>query len=245
MPKLLLIPLALLAQQDPGAAPTLADLVTDRPDFTESAITVPRGSVQLEMGATWERARGVNSASGAEVLVRWGVTDAVELRFGLPDYVRMHGDWARSDGSLGVKLAFQPVAGWDVALIETVMIEMGDSFADDPSAAELILTTGRDLGDRASFGTQLAATLGTGDPDDDFDFGTTAVLGLALTDHVSMFTELALDAFDEPERELFFHHGYSYLLSPLLQLDVHAAFGLTEAAADAQIGLGLSTRFRR
>jgi len=237
----------LLAPPYRAAAQERADLVTDRPDFTESPVTVPRGSVQVETGSTWERAGGVSSLTAPEVLLRWGSWGTVELRLGLPDYVRAFETWSRSDASLGLKVGLRRFGAWETALIETLMLPVGDAVigADDGVAGQFILTTGRDLGDRMSVGSQVSATLGTGDSANKVDFGSTVVLGMGLTDRVATFAELALDGLEDRGRALVFHHGYAWQVSPLLQLDVHAAYGLTDSAPSAQVGVGLATRFRR
>ena len=65
--------LFLLPNSAVGQNTEVAELVTDRPDFTESGIVVPVGSLQFEAGFTWESNAGdVRSFSGPELLVRWG-----------------------------------------------------------------------------------------------------------------------------------------------------------------------------
>ena len=62
------------------------DLITDRPDITESAVTVPFHFVQIETGYQYNK-DGLNSAEhfGA-TLIRFGLTSNIELRFcfGMP-----------------------------------------------------------------------------------------------------------------------------------------------------------------
>ena len=73
----------------PKPAPTdTAPLVTDRPDFTEGTVLVPRGTFQFEMGTTYQRHDVGYAVSGPELLLRYGLRRRVELRFGLPDYAR-------------------------------------------------------------------------------------------------------------------------------------------------------------
>ncbi len=70
---MVLVPALAVAQ---GVAPT-PELVTDRPDFTESAVVVPLGSLQAEAGATLDRASdGVRTLAGPELLLRWGCSTA-------------------------------------------------------------------------------------------------------------------------------------------------------------------------
>lgn len=240
MTKLILLPLALLVQEPgPAARPELS---TDRPDFTEGAAAVPQGTFQIEMGSTWERAEGRSSLGGTETLVRWGAGRFLELRFGLPDARRMDGAWTRSDASIGMKLPLSVgQRAWEWALLSELAIQVGDGPDTDPVGL-FILTTGRDFGDRWTLGTQASLAL-THDPERGLSWGSTAVLGRAITDALSTFGELALDGWEEGERALTLHHGYSYLVRPALQLDVHAGVGLSDIAADVLVGLGLSARF--
>jgi len=59
---------------------------TDRPDFTESSIVVPPGSLQFENGFTYEMGDGAQRTSTyPETLLRVGLTKRVEARVGLPN----------------------------------------------------------------------------------------------------------------------------------------------------------------
>jgi hypothetical protein len=217
-------------------------LITDRPDFTESAVVVPRGSLQVELGSTWERSEGVNSLGGPEMLGRWGALERLELRVGLPDYVSADGISGVTDATLGLKLALGSPLGWDLAFIGDVSLPTGDAdYGTSGSEGNLILATGRELDRTWSLGTQLSGAWSS-EPGD-LDLGYTVVLGRALTDEVSAFAELAGTSLEKDTRAVVVHHGYAYLVSPLLQVDLHAAFGLSAAAPDVLFGLGLSTRF--
>src|SRR5688500_373298 len=83
-----LAPLALLPAAACVTAPggPRTPLVTDRPDFTESAVTVP-GGVQVEAGATYAGEAGADGTTVGEVLVRAALTPRAELRVGVPSYV--------------------------------------------------------------------------------------------------------------------------------------------------------------
>ena len=89
MPKfhrLLLLSSALLLLAIPATAEDPPELITDRPDQTESPNTVPLGFYQLELGATFN----VNeigsfrneTLSVPETLLRIGLSDRLELRLG-------------------------------------------------------------------------------------------------------------------------------------------------------------------
>ena len=61
---------------------SMGAIVTDRPDFTESSQTVPVGHPQFEMGAGFATTSSSSVFTPANILVRYGVLDTVELRLG-------------------------------------------------------------------------------------------------------------------------------------------------------------------
>jgi len=63
------------------------EIVTDRPDITESAIVVPKERLQFENGLTWTSDRGQTAVDLPETLVRFGVSDRTELRIVVPNYL--------------------------------------------------------------------------------------------------------------------------------------------------------------
>lgn len=212
-------------------------LITDRPDFTESGVVVPLGSVQLEAGATWTRTGDDEVSSGPEALVRWAPFQRVEFRFGLPDYSA--GDvegWG--DASLGTKIQVGPSGAWDVAAIVEASLPTGDDALSsgriDPL---LILIAGRDVGP-VGIGMQGEVNWS----EDGLGQAATLVAGLGLNDWLGTFLEAAISVDPKADAALILHHGYTFLLTPTLQFDIHAGIGLTEAAPDGLIGAGLSVR---
>lgn len=232
-------------------------LITDRPDFTESSVVVPKGSVQLEAGITWAQLGEYadHSFSGPEVLIRWAISQRIELRFGLPDYLEVreggqkHTAW--TDSSVGFKWELgKSTSPWNFALIGMLTLPTGnvDLTANviDPDA---IFTVARDLSDRWSFGAQIGAGQETfecqecgNDQTVGFVAGT-VVLGLAAGDRTGAFFELAAEEVEDVDTFVQFHHGWTYSLSPTLQLDVHGALGLNDNGPDWLIGAGFAKRF--
>ena len=93
----------------PGRASAKDPLITDRPDFTESAFVVGRGTVQLEGGGTYVDFGDESVTTLPELLVRWGITRTVELRFLTPTYAWIDGPDGSDSGflstALGAKIA--------------------------------------------------------------------------------------------------------------------------------------------
>ena len=57
-------------------------MVTDRPDQTESSSTVTQGSIQIELGMNTQTAEDnrMKLFAGPSTLIRYGISDKVELR---------------------------------------------------------------------------------------------------------------------------------------------------------------------
>lgn len=72
------------------SAQELGDLSTERPGFTATSGVVGLGVLQLEQGYTFERAHAdgtrLTTFSGPQALVRFGIADALELRFSTNGY---------------------------------------------------------------------------------------------------------------------------------------------------------------
>src|SRR5215207_9321663 len=83
----LLLAAAVVAQE--GWSGLEEPLITDRPDFTESTETVPRGHFQVEGGTTLNRVEDEDSTSFGELLVRIGTGERWETRLGLGSYGRV------------------------------------------------------------------------------------------------------------------------------------------------------------
>ena len=239
---LLFLPL-LVSAQDRSERPPL---ITDRPDFTESGISVPRGSVQIEGGLTWERFKGeLDTVSGPETLVRYGIGERLELRVGLPNLIANGDASGAGDSSLGAKLEFgSRDDAWDLAGILTVSIPTGDkAYSSDGIDPSMIIAAGIDLSESWSFGTQISAGYPSERDQRAFEWGGTLVLGRSLTDRSGAFFEIAAVVPETGTAAISFHTGFVVLLSTDVQFDVHGGTGLSDTAPDVFIGAGLAARF--
>ena len=233
-----------------GQSGGVAELVTDRPDFTESGIVVPIGSFQFEGGLTWEGSAGsVKTFSGPELLLRWGLTSHMELRVGIPDYVGVWNGLTESglaDPSIGTKIQLGPIAeGWDLATVVTVSMPTGETgFSSEGWDPSVILTTGGGIGGSWSLGSQVSGEFVTTAGEREFLLGGTLVLGTSLGSQgtTGAFLELAATIPEEGTTAVSVHHGYTHLITQTLQLDVHGGLGLTDSAPDVFLGAGVVYR---
>lgn len=239
-----------------GSAAAEDPLMTDRPDFTESAFVVGRGTVQLEGGITYGDFGAESVTTLPELLVRWGITRKVELRILTPSYAWLEGTDSSSSGflnmALGAKIALNDGEGdgfWGrtgAALLVATTVPTGSSAS---SSDEFQPTATLSLSWDLSEAVGLGANIGWARPEDDGQrfnsfFGSIAA-GFGIAKNTSIFTELIF--FDrESERgpsTTTFQTGVTYLINPDFQLDARAARRLSSEGADILIGIGASARF--
>ena len=115
---------------NPNTQSPNSEIVTDRPDITESAIVVPIGSLQFENGFAWTSDHGKQSLDVSETLLRFGIFGRTELRLVLPNYAG--GLNARSPGSgfedvaFGLKQQLGPLSGGvDLSVIVALSFPSG------------------------------------------------------------------------------------------------------------------------
>lgn len=241
-----------------GCAPraVLTDpIVTDRPDFTESVETVPRGWVQVEGGYTASRGDGVTEHTAGELLLRAGLAERVELRVGLPSYtVAGRGD-ARvtglGDASLGAKVALwggDSLRAWAprTSLIVATSLPTGHRDLRAPAAVpEAKLALGWDVGERASFASNLNAALPREAGARHAELSASGSLGVALGARAGAYAEW-FGYFPEATGAAASHYvngGATYQLSPHVQLDARVGRGVGRVAEDWFMGVGAARRF--
>ncbi len=245
----LFIPTLLTAQGE--------ELVTDRPDQTESAMIVPTGKLQFEAGAML----GVDEIdslrtsgwSAPTFLLRIGITETFELRFGgefSGENVKVVGtDRTLSDVSgfgnlmLGAKAKIAEETGLlpEIAMLMHFVLPFGDMAPEQVAFSDIRLSASHTLTNRLGIGYNLG--LETDDANPAVLRGLyTVAIGSALSEKLGSFLEFYGDAPWEDDAAHAFDAGFTWLLIDELQLDVSAGFGLSEAAQDYFLSAGFSVR---
>ncbi len=232
-------PWATIAQQAP--------LLTDRPDFTASAVTVPVGAIQFEGGLTFQDA-GVDALIFGEPLIRYGLRDRLELRVEVPSIVSLDDpvdDTGLSDLSVGFKYELGPSQnGWDMAVLGHLSLPTGgDKFSSDTIDPSAIFVASRAISTRWSLATQARGAI-VGD-DNDAVLETAGVFTYAIAQDLSGFAGLSVRFQDNVDTGVTLQTGVTRLIQELLQVDVHLGFGLTDTAPDFFIGAGIAYRLDR
>jgi hypothetical protein len=252
----------------PLSAQEIPDLVTDRPDQTESSVVVPKGSVQLELGWSHEEDKAGGESyeidSAPESLLRVGVAEDLELRFGAPvhEWLEEHfpaepsreaEGW--SDLEIGLKKHLWEEDGCrpEAALLFHVSLPTGaEGHSSERADPNFRFAFSHELNDRVSFGYNLGASWETqedslGDLDTVSYFNWTGTLGFALSDRLGAFAEffgnIPMSAPGRPETS--FDGGFTYLVTDNFQLDALAGVGISEDAPDWFIGAGVTYRWPR
>jgi hypothetical protein len=240
------------------------ELITDRPDQTESSSTVPRKSLQWESGFSYE-ADSRELQSGKESnqsfglnhsLLRYGITDRIELRLGF-DAVHTSTSFEQQDVQdikktsleplyFGAKLNITSESGIipELAIITHLSIPVSDGSPGlKDLVPDLVLAGSYTLGESLGFGFNAGFQW----PDlIEFkpDLFYSAVLGISHSEKLGTFWEVYGYYFQVPAvADTRADAGITLLLKPNLQLDLSAGIGISDVSPDIFIGLGFSTRF--
>lgn len=259
LPGLLLGPIALLLGPAAAASQEPESLVTDRPDFTESASVPGDGRIQVEGGWTVEGDGEARAHSLGEVLVRIGIGERFEARIEPLTWISVDsGDETVDAGDLdglddagvgfkGMLFDARPPGVPAAALLVGTTIPTGDDeIGEEGWQPEARLAFGWDLSELWSLG----ANLGWGRPEEggerfDQALGSVA-LGRAISERLGAFLELyglAPAGADGDDDAAYLDGGITLAFGPDAQLDARAGAGLTDVAADWFFGLGFARRF--
>ncbi len=237
----------------PGIVAEPPELVTDRPDQTESTEIVPRGFMQTELGLG--DADGADATAAA--LVRIGLASRVELRVGV-DELFLSGPEDAVDLSLGAKfrLAEEGRRRPAIAVITALNQKVGDSLSpvSDGVRPGFRFAFSNTLTDRLSIGYNAGVSWDEtirfvgipAVPDKELEsrFLWTAALGIGATERLGFFVEAFGDTglSDDGPTETALDGGVTYLLRPNVQLDFYVGAGISDAAPDWLAGAGVSFR---
>jgi len=230
------------------------ELVTDRPDQTESAAIVPLHFLQIESGFLLEtnKENGLSKKSFAynSTLLRYGLLTNLELRLGL-EYLGNKTEFSGFNVNysglsplytgLKIKIIEEKGVVPEVAFLGALIFPFtaGEEYKPSYTAADMRLAFAHTLTDRLSLGYNLGA---------EWD-GETAIpswfysasLGIGLTDKLGAFLESYGSLPEKGKAEHMADAGITYLILPNLQFDISGGIGI-QNGPDNFIGFGLSYR---
>jgi hypothetical protein len=238
--------IALIVLFGARAAAAGDEMVADRPGLGESASVVGRWHVQIETGLTWTRVdRDTRAIDRPQALVRVGLGGSLELRWVAPDWLRGAGPGSTESGwtdtSVGLKWHFA-AGGNDLSLRGSVYLPTGSTpWSDESVDPEGAVAWSRNLSARWSLGATVGLRrFGASVPS---VLSPSLSIGRTLGSRASTFVEYGAIVGKGFRRLHLIDFGCAWLPNAGTQLDLSVGLGLSEAAPDVLLGLGLSRRF--
>ncbi|MEO5826958.1 MAG: transporter [Gemmatimonadales bacterium] len=251
---ILLAALFVTTARAPGVAQDArTPMETDRPDYTEASSVVGYGRIQFESGWTYTRSRedgAPGEHSWPEMLARFGLTQAAELRLGVgavsTKQVAGKQVTVFEDLYLGTKIAVGEQRGTVPQL--AVMVQATFPAGDDRVTIDRVLPgaallAGWSTAGRWSYaaGVQVnrVGTRGV-------EVAPSLTAGVQLTDALKGYGEwfafLPSGTAGSADAEHYLNGGVALGLGPDLQLDARVGAGIGESADRVFFGLGFSIR---
>jgi hypothetical protein len=254
---LLLLPLLILAPALPLYAQD--EMVTDRPDQSESTAVVGRHVFQLETGVDFSRdespAGNQEDLALGGSLLRWGFSDRLEFRFAFTAYSRSTFETAdfesRASGlydpELGFKVRLRDGDGYSpaLAILASTTLPVGDDeLTSDEFDPTVRLAADHELSDTMGLGWNVGYSRESDGEGGEEGYAIySASLGVDVDDTWGVYYELfGHIALDEDDDNHSFDTGITYMASDNFQIDLYAGVGINGEAPDTFIGLGVSWR---
>ena len=239
------------------AQEAIPELITDRPDQTESSTLVPFKSLQIETGFVMENDKSDFSKKTSfaynTTLLRYGLFKNMELRLGL-EYLgekieiknpnTLNSYRGLSPLYIGFKTKIAEENGWmpEIAFLGAMILPFTADKAFKPShpAADMRFSFAHTLSDRFSLGYNIGAEWDGESANPSYFYSIS--LGIKIIDKLGMFIESYGLLHKGSNNEHIADMGFTYLILPNLQLDISGGIGLNDEAIDNFISAGLSIR---
>lgn len=229
----------------------VGDMVTDRPDRTESALVVPNGVLQIETGFHYEGDRELgfkqNYFNLNGTLVRLGVSERFELRLAAA-YSKLSVQGESVDGlepfTFGFKsqIALSDGRKPDFAIIGGITPANSGSryFSNEKWGFDVIGALAWNLPKNMGLGVNMG--LVTPDAFTTLVVPVSVALGFPIGYQMGGFVELTSDFLEGNDAQFAFATGVTYAWTSDLQMDTYLGKGINDAAVDWYFGFGLSWR---
>ena len=244
----LALPLAPAGAEEP--------LVSNRPGFSSTFEIVQPGRVELNAGVGYGRVDEDEALSLGQVLVRFGVSERVELRAGLNSYVDVDSPGGGASGvedpTLGVKFRMFEGGGEvgsarpEAALILQTIVPVGDEEigVSEPQPAGILV-----LSWDPAPGVHLDTNHGISYLDDGIDRWSEllASYGFAITlaGDLGLYLEYAgfFPLEDDRDESHYLFAALTYLTSSRMQIDFGVGRGLNREDPDHFVSAGVAYRW--
>ena len=237
-------------------AEIIPEMVTDRPDQTESSVTVPSGWLQIETGSIIEEDSPENleltNFTYNTTLFRYGILEDVEIRLGgnfLQEKISMNNGSIKTTGLSPISIGFKTrLLKENKALPELAFLGhlslpylANEDLANEYIAPDFRIAGTKTLSQDISMGFNFGGEWDGDTPRPHFFYSY--VLGAGFGDKIGLFAEIYGYINEKAKPDHRFDTGITFLVNPAFQLDFSAGLGINAIAPDYFISGGLSYRF--
>jgi Putative MetA-pathway of phenol degradation len=229
--------------------PSIKDeIITDRPDVTNSSVVIPEGSLQIENGVNLSARDGDRSVDGTNTRLRFGIANCLEFLVDTPTYFSNISNPQKSgfsDVAPALKWQVSPVPGKvDLSAVFGVALPTGSAGIAGPSAQPYLqFPWSWELRSGWGLSGMFTEFFRPSDPIGRRVTETTFVIEKQVTERASLFVEYVGDYPESRSPAQLLNSGGLYRLAPNQQLDFHVALGLNHNAPSYIVGVGYSVRF--
>lgn len=248
---------------NPTPRELMREMSADRPDGTESPITVDAGHVQVEasfLDYTYndDGDERTNAYTVMDTNVKFGLTNNMDLQviFGAygEEKTTVPGPDERLSGFSDVTLRLK-VNLWGnegesktaFGIMPFITIPTGTELSTEEAEGGFIAMLGWDAGENWSLGfmAEIDAVHDADEDNHDVEFVHTAVLGVDVFGPVGAYFEyIGVNSSDSGSQyQAFFSTGLTYAINDDAVLDIGTRLGLTDASDDMVAFTGITFRF--
>lgn len=222
---------------------------TNRPSFCQSAIVVPKGSLQIESGTLYQYfPHGINYFDMPETQIRLGLLKHTEFQVFTPNYTLINDPHQKLINGvtdieeLGLKQELLNLKRFQLALIAGVNVPTGNKYFQGGGTQPVIrLPYAIPLGKGFYFyGMESIGLINHGR---DVIFQPFAMIQKNFGLKSSLFAEYGGFFAHKQSAQNIAHFGGEYRPNRNQQIDLHWGFGLNQSAPRVLIGAGYSYRF--
>lgn len=253
---------------NPTPRELMRPLATDRPDKTESPISVDAGHIQIEtdfVTAAFDRnthgKNNIKSRSAAFALnnIKVGLTNSSDIQFivgayniaSTTDYNTGIREENSGFGDIMTRYKYNLFGNDEGRAALAVMPFMKfptnqNNLGNDDIEGGIILPFAYELGKGFNLGLMTQLNINRNEDDNGYEAETfnTATVSKGLTDNLSMFMELAMATTFKAHSDwpMTYDIGTTYVIGDNIQLDAGVFIGLTESADDFNPFVGITYR---
>ncbi len=233
------------------------ELITDRPDQTESSSVIPVGYLQVETGAFFEKVKNndiqIESKTYNTTLLRVGLLQNLELRFGI-DFMEqsktINGSILDDVASgfspllLGAKVAIAQENGLlpEIGLLGHLSLPFSASedYKPQNTGVDFRFAFSHTLNEMSSISYNLGASWS--DDSSDASYIYSLAYSVGLSEKLGAFIEIYGDFPEINKANHLWDMGFTYLIKNNIQLDISGGTGLSPNIQDLLFSAGVSFR---